>query len=265
MKTISSRDNLFFKQLRDLATDPRQIRKQGKTLLDGPHLVATYQQRVGSPEALIVSESGLSHPEVATLIEASTPSEIYCFRDALFREVSPSESPVGILSLIAVPAPAAPAEGDVLLLDAIQDAGNVGTLLRSAAAFGVRTVYLGAGCAGAWTPKVLRAAQGAHFGLHLFERVDLKQVLMDFPGLRLATVVQDAESVYDLALQGPLAWLVGNEGQGVDPRLAELCDRRVTIPMANETESLNAAVAASICMAESARQHVANMQGKQTK
>jgi TrmH family RNA methyltransferase len=88
---------------------------------------------------------------------------------------------------------------------------------------------------------------------------------MDFSGLRLATVVQDAESIYDRPLQGALAWLVGNEGQGVDPHLAALCDRRVTIPMANETESLNAAVAASICMAESARQHVANTQGGQKK
>ncbi len=257
MKFISSRDNPLFKKLKGLAQDSREIRKQARTLLDGPHLVATYLQRIGLPEALVVSELGVKSAEVRQLLASHQPLEPFCLKDSLFKEVSPSDSPVGILSLIEVPNHKfeIPTD-DCLLLDALQDAGNVGTLLRSAAAFGIKHVYLGAGCANAWQPKVLRAAQGAHFSVRIYEKCDLAAVLQQFSGISLATVVQDGVSLYSLRFDKPIAWVIGNEGQGLSPDLVELCERRVTIPMSNETESLNAAVAASICMAEMARQRV---------
>lgn len=263
MKIIASRDNPLFKQLRGLIQDPRDIKKLGKTVLDGPHLVAGYRQSIGLPELLVVSESGLARNEIQQLLADHQPLQAVCFKDALFKELSPAESPAGILSLIPIPEDKDDTpSGDCLLLDALQDAGNVGTLLRTAAAFGVNDVYLGIGCAGAWTPKVLRAAQGAHFSLRIKERCDLAAVLKSFKGMRLATVVQDAESLYRVRFEGAVAWAIGSEGRGLAPDLLALCDRRVTIPISNECESLNAAVAASICLAERARQKETHHENK---
>lgn len=258
MKTITSRDNATFKELRGLAQDAKEIRKRSMTLLDGPHLVGVYRERVGLPKAIFVSEAGLLNPEVARLLEQHRGIEPVIFKDALFKEISPTLSPVGIIALIDIPAPQAPAPAeDALFLEGLQDPGNVGTILRSAAAFGVRQIFLSQSSVGAWTPKVLRAAQGAHFSLNIKERADLLDQLRHFAGLRMATVVKDAQSIYRMKLDRPVAWVIGNEGQGVSKSVAETCDHRVTIPISNECESLNAGVAASICLAEMNRQRTA--------
>lgn len=255
MKTITSRDNGIFKELRGLAHDARAIRKSGVTIIDGPHLVEVYRHRVGLPKALFVSESGLKNDEVSELIQLHEGLEPVLLKDALFKEVSPTQSPVGIIAMIDIPTPNVSIEPeDAIFLEGLQDPGNVGTILRSAAAFGVRQVFLSSSSVGAWTPKVLRAAQGAHFSLQIHERVDLIEQLKLFSGRRMATVVTDAQSIYRLKLDQPVAWVIGNEGQGVSQPLADACDYRVTIPISTECESLNAGVAASICLAEMNRQ-----------
>lgn len=258
MKIITSRDNSVFKELRGLAHDSREVRKQGATIIDGPHLVDVYRQRVGLPKALFVSESGLRHEEVSKLVRQHQGLEPVLLKDALFKEVSPTQSPVGIIALIDIPAPEPSVESeDSIFLEGLQDPGNVGTVLRSAAAFGVRQVFLSPSSVGVWTPKVLRAAQGAHFSLQIHERVDLVAKLQQFTGTRLATVVTNAESIYGLRLDRPIAWVIGHEGQGVSPELVAACDYRATIPISAECESLNAGVAASICLAEMNRQRTA--------
>lgn len=255
MKTITSRDNATFKELRGLAHDAREIRRRGLTILDGPHLVEVYRRRVGLPKALVVSESGLRHDEVSSLVLQHQGLEPLLLKDALFKEISPTESPVGIAALIDIPI-SKPASGsqDALFLEGLQDPGNVGTILRSAAAFGIRQIFLSPSSVGAWIPKVMRAAQGAHFSLQIHERADLVKQLQQFAGIRLATVVTDAQSIYRVKLDRPIGLVIGNEGQGVSPKLAEACDYRVTIPISDECESLNAGVAASICLAEIQRQ-----------
>lgn len=258
MKIITSRDNGVFKELRGLAHDAREIRKRGVTIIDGPHLIEVYRQRVGLPKALFVSESGLLHEEVSSLVQQHKGLEPVLLKDALFKEVSPTQSPVGIIAVINIPNPDLSVESeDAMFLEGLQDPGNLGTILRSAAAFGVRRVFLSPASVGAWTPKVLRAAQGAHFSLQIHERADLLALLQGFTGTRLATVVTNAQSIYGLKLDRPVAWVIGNEGQGVSPELAEACDYRATIPISDECESLNAGVAASICLAEMNRQRAA--------
>lgn len=256
MKTLSSRDNPTVRQLRLLAEDAREQRRQGRTLLDGPHLVSTYRQRVGPPRLLVISESGLDKPELADLLALHPDQEILCLKDGLFREISGTAAPVGILALIDVPqAPTEAVRNSCLLLDAVQDAGNLGSILRTAAAAGLVDIFLGPGCAGVWTPKVLRAGQGAHFSLAIRERADLAAVIQDFPGRVLTTAVDGGLSLYALDLRGIVAWLFGSEGRGVDPELAALAQGRVTIPMVSEMESLNVAAAAAICIYESVRQN----------
>ena len=145
------------------------------------------------------------------------------------------------------------------MLDAVQDAGNVGTVLRSAAAAGIRHVVLGAGCADAYSPKVLRAGMGAHFALTLHERVDLRDWLAGYPHRTLATALTEHNnfSLYELDLRPPSAWIFGNEGSGVSPDILAAADATVKIPMQGAVESLNIAQAATICLFEQMRQRLA--------
>lgn len=257
MKLIASRDNPGFKALKSLAEDAREQRRQGRTLLDGVHLVQAYCDKVGAPERLIVSEQGAARAEVQSLLASLPGVDAWLLRDALFKQLTEVVSPIGILALIAVPAKSA-ADGappdSCVLLDGLQDAGNVGSILRTAAAAGIGDVFLGPGCAGAWTPRVLRAGQGAHFDLLIREQADLGGILSGFRGLGVAASAHGAEPLYRLDLRGPVAWLFGAEGRGIAPQLEMMAQRRVIIPMAAGCESLNVAAAAAVCLFEQVRQ-----------
>lgn len=255
MKSISARDNPTLKTLRALAGDPRRQRSEGRTLIEGPHLISCCLDHGGALDLLVVSESATAMPEVAALLARAAGVPTLCLREGLFRELSELATPVGILARIPIPAgPAALPGGDCLLLDAVQDAGNVGALLRTAAAAGVRDVLLGTGCAGAWTPRVLRAAQGAHFGLQIREQVDLASFLADYAGVAVAAVAHEGVPLYELDFKAPTAWLFGNEGAGLAPELIASAKRRATIPLAAGSESLNVAAAAAVCLFEMRRQ-----------
>lgn len=263
MKTITSRDNPTFKELRLLSRDARRQREEGRALLDGPHLVTAALDKGLLPDLLVVSESAVSNEEVAQLLVRTDKLPVLCLRDALFHELSELAHPVGILARIAVlPASTFQIAGDCLLLDAVQDAGNVGTLLRTAAAAGVQDVLLGTGCAGAWTPRVLRAGQGAHFGLRIREQVDLLAFLKDYPGMSVAAVAHEGPSLYALALDQPTAWLFGSEGQGVSSELIAVARQRATIPLAPGSESLNVSAAAAVCLFEMRRQRMSGIMSR---
>ena len=148
-----------------------------------------------------------------------------------------------------------------MLLDGIQDAGNVGAILRSAAAFGLRHVVLGRGCADPWSPKALRAAMGAHFALQIAAAADLVAALQRFGGRAACTVPRGGTPLAQADLGGRMAWLFGAEGQGVSEGLARHAALRITIPMARGTESLNVAAAAAICFYEQARQSALSTSG----
>lgn len=263
LKPITSRDNPGYKALKALAGNAREQRRQGVALLDGIHLIQAYRDKVGAPLRLIVSERGLQQAEVSALCESAPLADVECWllRDHLFAALSELSTPVGILAVVAVPQPDTMAYAQsglsCVLLDAIQDAGNVGSILRTAAAAGVRDVFLGPGCAGAWTPRVLRAAQGAHFDLQIHEAADLAAVMQQFSaasGICIAATVNAAQPLFELDLRPPLAWLFGSEGQGIQPALENLATLRATIPLATGSESLNVAAAAAVCLFEEARQ-----------
>lgn len=256
MKHISSRDNPAFKALRALATDARERRRQGLTLLEGSHLVAAYRDKVGPPQRLIIGEHGAAQPEIAALQATLAGVDTLLLKDSLLSELSGVVTPTGIIALIAIPA--APentsTRGSCVLLDGLQDAGNVGSILRTAAAAGVRDVFLGAGCVGAWAPRVLRAAQGAHFDLAIREHADLAALMADFSGTTLAATAHGGEPLFRLDLAGRLGWLFGNEGAGISAQLETRARLRAAIPMASGSESLNVAAAAAICLFEEVRQ-----------
>jgi TrmH family RNA methyltransferase len=251
---ITSRQNPRFKALRVLADEPR---RHGQALVVGIHLVATCFARGVGIKQLLMNESGQQNPEITTLRQRATGIDCLILRDSLFREISGVGTPTGIAAVIDIPVIlAGEISGDVVMLDAVQDAGNVGAILRTAVAAGVRDVLLGPGCAGAWTSRVLRAGQGAHFSAAIREQVDLVTALETCPGRSIATVAHGGESLYEIDLGGPTIWLVGNEGLGLSIELIEAAQVRATIPLANGSESLNVAAAVAVCMFEARRQRL---------
>ncbi len=257
MKHITSRDNPFFKELKRLAQSGRERQKTGKTLLDGAHLIRAYEESLGPVETLIVNESACLQPEIAALIEGR---EMMVLTENLFRDIACVETPSGIMALVPIPVSPAPnATVDTVLLDGVQDPGNVGTLLRTAAAAGFRQVLLSADCAGVWSPKVLRAGQGAHFALSLVEDADLAAFLNTYQGTAAVTQLHDAVSLFEAPLPEPMAWVFGSEGQGVRPEVSAAASLKVKIPMPGVAESLNVAAAAAVCLFETVRRREAGI------
>lgn len=262
MKIITSRDNTVFKQLRTIAQEARERRRQGLTVLDGLHLVRDYLEQGGRPELLAVAESAMQQGEIADYLRQRQGQdgqpEPVLMPDALLRQASPVDSPTGILALIQQPPSAQGAIAEsCVVLDGVQDAGNVGSILRSAAAAGVRDALLTPGCAGAWSPRVLRAAMGAHFRMRLFVDADPGALLAGFQGRIVATRLDASQSLFDLDLCRPVAWLLGNEGAGLSQAVAALATDPIRIPMPGGAESLNVAAAAAVCLFEQVRQKVA--------
>jgi TrmH family RNA methyltransferase len=252
MKLIQSRDNAFFKSLKRLAESGRERRKTGQTLLDGVHLVEAYEAAFGLVETLVVSELAQTGSEIATLIAGR---ETVVLDDSLMRDLGLVDTPSGLLAVIRMPSASVTVdrENDAILLDNVQDPGNVGTLLRTAAAAGIKQALLSPGCAAAWSPKVLRAGQGAHFALTIHEDVDLADFMAEYQGTTAVTTLDEATSLYEARWDGPLAWVFGAEGQGVRPELLDAARLRIRIPMPGAVESLNVAAAAAICLFEALR------------
>jgi TrmH family RNA methyltransferase len=255
-KHISSRDNPLYKELKHLASNSQARRKAGRTLLDGIHLCEAYLQHVGVPPLCVVSESSITHAEVAAILDRCRATRCIMLPDALYGALSQVENGIGLLFVIDTPRNDTPRRltQDAVLLDNLQDPGNLGSILRSAAAAGIRDVYCSKGTAFAWSPKVLRAGMGAHFLLNIFENADLSTVLRDSVVPVLATSSHAAQRIYDVDLRNPVAWLLGHEGQGVSEELLALATREVTIPHLGDVESLNVAASAAVCFFEQVRQ-----------
>jgi len=258
MKSVSSRDNPFYKELKALAASSQARRKAGRTLLDGVHLCQSWLALRGAPGHCVVSEGALRNSEVADIVARceSLHGHVTVLPDALFGAISQVEHGVHLMFLVETPALGAPSALRVsaVLLDGVQDPGNVGSILRSAGAAGITQVFCSAGTAFCWSPKVLRAAMGAHFVLEIFENVDLGALIdrSSIPVLAMSGYAQ--EKLYEVDLRGPVAWLLGHEGQGVADDLMARATHQVVIPHAGQVESLNVAAAAAVCFFEQLRQ-----------
>jgi TrmH family RNA methyltransferase len=254
-RRITSSENPRFRALVKLHESSRERRKAGRSLLDGAHLAAAYLQHVGTPDDVVVSEAGLRDAEIAGIVQRAG-IEPLVLSDALFRELSSVATPTGILAVVETPRPPAipAAPGPCVMLEDIQDPGNLGSILRSTAASGLREVYLSSGSVQAWSPRVLRAGMGAHFALRLYETADLDMLVRRYHGRVLAAAGNGRVSIYDADLTGEVALLFGNEGLGVSEALRALAHATIRIPMPGPAESLNIAAAAAICLFERVRQ-----------
>lgn len=246
---VQSRDNAMFKDLRRLVQENSAYRRQGRIWIEGDHLCRAALARGWKPAIAVFSESfwpqvpaGWSNIAIKTIV----------ISDVLLAQISALESPapMGFVCDLPVQAPIAPHTASVIL-DRVQDAGNVGSILRSAAAFGFHQVIALKGTAALWSAKVLRAGMGAHFGLQLVEgcdpdALDALQVPIVVTSSHQGTLLQKAQ------LPMPCAWALGHEGQGVSEALAGRAGLAVRIGQPGGEESLNVAAAAAICLHASA-------------
>lgn len=263
LKTISSRDNPLYKELKHLATSSQARRKAARTLLDGVHLCQTYLQQVGMPPLCIVSETAVLNSEVAVILQGcadSVATQSIVLPDALFHALSQVEHGVDILFVIETPEQGEPQRlaQPAVLLDKVQDPGNFGSIVRSAAAAGIKQVFCSPGTTFAWSPKVLRAGMGAHFLIEIFENVDLEALIQRADIPVIATSSYAKQRIYDLDLTKPVAWLFGHEGQGVAEHLLALSTHQATIPHLGAIESLNVAASSAVCFFEQVRQQTSH-------
>jgi TrmH family RNA methyltransferase len=251
LRTITSRDNPLLVRLRKLARDAAAHRKLGEIWVEGEHLCLALRMREWPATFAVVAESASAQPVIAAL--AAHAADVVVVADRLFAELSPLPSPAGIGFVCKVP-PTGQIEprAATIVLDRLQDAGNVGSILRSASAMGVRQVLALSGTAALWSPKVLRAGMGSHFALQLCEGLAPEALAVLALPLVAASSHAD-QALPDADLPRPCAWVFGHEGQGVASALLARCALTVRIPQPGGEESLNVAAAAAICLYESQR------------
>jgi len=256
VKPITSADNPNFKRWLRLSESPREVRLQGRTLAEGPHLAEAIHAAGHPIEAIVVRRSA-DRADVHGWIDALAATGVPGFELApgLFDRLTPVEHGSGLLLLIALPYPPRLETGDALFLDGVQDPGNAGALLRVAAAAGVRTVLASPGTVALWSPKVLRGSQGAHFRLGLHEDIVANDVHVKLPMPWIGATAHAGTPLWATRLtQDAVGFMIGAEGGGLSPAAAAACDELVTIPLAGGVESLNVASAAAVCLFERRRQ-----------
>lgn len=258
MKQIQSSQNPIFKELKKLATNASTRAKLSQTILDGAHVCEMYLRNYGAPEMCVVGETSTANAEIAKIAAKCERLGVLVVQlsDAQYRVLSPVEHGGGLLFVAKIPTPEMPVnlEESAILIDRLQDPGNLGTILRTAAAAGISQVFASPGTVAAWSPKVIRAAMGAHFVLKIYENADLSNVIENAKIPVFATSSHAKTTIYDADLNRETAWLVGNEGQGVAAELSQMADETLIIPHVGEIESLNVAVATAICLFEQVRQ-----------
>lgn len=251
---IRSATNPRFRLLAGLVEKPRERRRQGASVIEGAHLLESFVARFGAPRLVFVPEDAPS--SVARLAVASG-AEVLALDRRLFARVSEVENGPGPIAVVDTPRSVLPGSivEDLVYLDRIQDPGNVGSILRTCAAVGMRRVATAPGTASCWAPKVLRAGQGAHFHLEIHEDVEWTEITRRSRiGLRYAAA--DAPVRIDRCeLLAPAVWVFGNEGQGVAEEIRRAAPgAAVAIAQTGGVESLNVGVAAAVCLYEQWRQ-----------
>ena len=246
---IASRANPFLKTLRRLSQDSTAYRKEGLVWLEGDHLCRAALARGLQPHTAVFLESFWP---IAPVEWTHVAIKNVVISDPLWAEITALESPASMGFVMALPAsPALEALATSVILDRVQDAGNVGSILRSAAAFGFTQVLALKGTAALWSPKVLRAGMGAHFGLHLLEGLDV-DALAALSVPLIVTSSHEGRLLHEQVLPQPCAWVLGHAGQGISPGLMARASLSVRIGQPGGEESLNVAAAAAICLHASA-------------
>ncbi len=254
VKYIRSHDNSFLIDLRKQIKNPALYRQTGRLWLEGEHLCQVAASRGLRITHALISEPGWEQPDLRALVcRAGT---VLVLSDSLMAKLSSLESPAPVGFVVCVPVQHHLDDTmATIILDRLQDPGNVGTILRTAAAFGFQQIMAIKGTVALWSPKVLRAGMGAHFNLRLLEWLDPESL----QGLNVPILLSSphaTETLHHVSIPWPCAWVIGHEGQGVADNLARYAQHQLRIPQPGGEESLNAAIAASICFYETVRSRI---------
>ncbi len=264
-KLIDSKNNPTFKHIVKIANN----KEKKLCLLEGIHLCQEFLKNSrGLKLNYAIFQSSafkkISDRTAATeliMLYEQFASQAVIFSDSLFKQLCTMPSPQGILLVVEVPqrdASTIPLTKAMVLLDRLQDPGNLGTIIRTTAAAGIEHIILSTGSVNPWSPKVLRSAQGAHFALTIHSDCDLRSLITRLQIPVYATALNDkAESLYGSVISENCAWLFGNEGQGVSDELLAQASKHIYIPQSHQVESLNVAVACGIALFEQRRQVLA--------
>ena len=253
---LESKDNPKIKHLRGLIEQNSYRKKQGQTVLEGLHLCLAWLEQNRKINAIFTTENALKHPDLNDILD-QYQGTVFVIGESLYKDLSTLGTTLACLAIVDLPSSsqALDYQADTLILENVQDPGNVGTLLRSAAAAGIQQIVCTKGSASLWSPRVLRAGMGAHFSLQTFENIQLEEILEQFKIPVYVTSSHRSTSLYAKDLSQPCVWILGNEGQGVsDYALAHA--EAVTIPQPGGQESLNVAIAGSVCFFEMVRQRL---------
>lgn len=252
---ITSDKNTSIKLVKGLLTQARQRKKQGQTVIEGVHLIDAALRSDYPFVQILLSESAHQHPEVQQLLtRLPTYTPILTLADSLYEGIRSLGTGIDIMALINIPTPSLKAiNDDCLILNDVQDSGNVGTLLRTAAAVGIKNILCTSSTAQAWSPKTLRAGMGAQFALTIYEGLSVQDILDYVQTPLFATSSHTDTVIYQHDLKKPIAWIMGHEGQGVCDELMQ-CATPIALPQPNGQESLNVAIAGSLCLYETLRQ-----------
>jgi TrmH family RNA methyltransferase len=277
-RLIQSTQNDLIKKIRvhlDGGTRASQLRKDsGLACIEGIHLVDTWikSSRISEIKTIITSYVDLQKPEISNMFQSLIDHcekhhhelpELILVDEVIQSSLSGLVNGPCLLGLVTISLPHSKLEAqvDTIVLDAIQDSGNVGTILRTALGAGYQRVICTVGTASIWSLKVLRAAMGAHLHLEIFEMVDPQEFLQTSSQAIYVTALDSAAiRLYDLGpdLLQPHTFVFGNEGQGVSPLFLDH-GTPVMIPQENHVESLNVSAAAAVCLFETRRiRHNAN-------
>ena len=260
---IASADNAVVKRIRALQRDGASYKKSGDVWLEGDHLCRAAHQRGLLPSVFTWSEAAWQRCQQASTTDAHAGATWLCAQaathqvvlsDKLWAELSGLESSVGMAALFAVPPSSVSsvlAQAPTVVVDRVQDPGNLGSIIRSAAAMGFAQVLAIKGTVAVWSPKVVRAGMGAHFALNLVEGLQAEQ-LEQLQVPLLVTSSHHGDWLHKAQLPWPCAWVMGHEGQGVAPAIAAMASQQVRITQPGGEESLNVAAAAAVCLHASA-------------
>lgn len=256
---LESETNPKVKRWRKIALDARAARKEGLALLEGVHVVESALDAGAELTCFIVRDAGLAQEAAELVARRRGDLPVFELPRKIYDEIAPVENGVGLMAEMKMPRnsdlDSSWEREDVLFLDGVQDAGNVGTLIRTAVASGFKRIALTPQCAKVWSAKVLRAGMGAHFGALFAENVDPDEFSRMYKGEIWSADARGGEDLFaaQLNASGPVCWVMGSEGQGVSEKMLELSDRRLYIPIEPDCESLNVGCAASVCMFDTRR------------
>jgi TrmH family RNA methyltransferase len=254
--TIRSKENSLIKQVIKLAQNSSYRKQFGQAVVYGEHLVEEALKN-NCLHSLLIAEERWDRYQ--TLLAGLATDKIYLVPKAIMSKMSLLDTPtdiIGLITTVTMPVTSAVYTNDCILLENIQDPGNLGTIMRAAKASGINTIVLSGNSVDVYNSKVLRASQGAQFGLTILTQADLTKFIQLYRGQVIATTPYATISIYQLKLTQPVAWVFGNEGQGISAELLQQIKIQAKIPMLGNAESLNIAMAATVCIFETVRQRL---------